>query len=72
MSIYFGWNRNDGIGMNPSRIIRSIISHINSLNSGTEMQRIVFRWDLDDGIPPRNIGVSDIFGIGMSDFSNRS
>ena len=53
MSIYFGWNMNGVIHVNPSRTIGIIIPKIISLNSGTG---IGFECNIGDVIPQRNSG----------------
>ena len=65
ISIDFGRNNNDGIGVNPSRTIGSISPQITSMKSGTERGRIGFRWNIYDGIPPRNTGSSVLFDRGI-------
>ena len=59
VSVDFGQNKNDGISVIPSRTIVSIIPHITSLKSGTEMRRIGFGRNSDDDIPPRKMGYSN-------------
>ena len=69
MSIDFEHNMHNSIRMNPSRTIKSIIVQITSLESGTE---IGFGRNSDDQLPPRKIGRFNLFGKGISDFSNIS
>ena len=69
MSIDFRRNKNDGICVNPSRTIRSLIPKITIMKSGTG---IGFGQNNSDGIPPRNIRRFVLFNRGTSDFSDRS
>ena len=66
--IDLGWNTYDGIRVNPSRTIGSIIPQITSLNSGIGIE---FFHNYGDGIPPRNIGRFGLFDRGTGDISNR-
>ena len=72
ISIDFGWNTNDGIGVKPLRTIRSIIPQITIMKSGTEMGRIGFRQNNNDSIPPRNIERFRIFDRRVMDLFDRS
>ena len=69
MSIEFGHKMNDGISVNPSRTIGSIIPQITNMKSGTG---IGFGRNSGDGIPPRNIVSFSLFDRGAHNFSNRS
>ena len=69
VSIYFGWNTNGSIHVNPPRTTGSISPHINIMMSGNV---IVFVRDSSDGVPPINISIFILFGRGTSDFSDRS
>ena len=42
------------------------------MNSGTEMQRIGFRQNSNDGTPPRNIGIFNLFDGELRVFENMS
>ena len=72
MIIDFRRTTNDAISVNSSRTIRSTNPYITSMKSGTEIQRIGFGQNNDDGIWPRNIERFNLFDGGTLDFSDRS
>ena len=51
----------EGIGVNPSRTIGIINPHITIPKSGAEIQRIKFNQNINERIPPRNIGRFNLF-----------
>ena len=67
--IHFVRNMNDGIGVNPSRTIRSISSYITIMKS---VDGIGFGCNSGDGIPTRNIVIFGLFNRVMLNFFNRS
>ena len=69
ITINFKWNKNDGIGVNPSKTIGSIIPKITNMKSVTGIRS---GSNSGDGIPPRNTGSLGIFDRGYSDLSYRS